>query len=123
MTVKVLKKKNNMAFKMKKFSGFGNSPMKQEKKVTAKFESKRKKDKDNRFNQYENLFPKSKHFKDKGFDHNTKELEKIFKNKNISQYKNLLPKNTSVPGLDKFIYENTPYKPTNPRLKNIKKKK
>ena len=33
-----------MAFKMKKFSGFGNSPMKQEKKVTATFEQKKKKE-------------------------------------------------------------------------------
>ena len=35
-----------MAFKMKKFSGFGNSPMKQEKKVTATFEEKKKKPKE-----------------------------------------------------------------------------
>jgi hypothetical protein len=44
MTVKVLKKKNNMAFKMKKFSGFGNSPMKQDKKFKATFEQKKKKE-------------------------------------------------------------------------------
>ena len=44
-----------------------------------------KKDKDNRFNQYENLFPNRKDFKDKGFDHNTKELEKMFKNKYIQK--------------------------------------
>ena len=104
-----------MAFKMKKFSGFGNSPMKQDKKFKEKFESKRKKNKDDRFNQYENLFPNRKDFKDKGFDHNTKELKKIFKNK----YKNLLPKDRPVPG---FIYENVPYKPTDPRLSKIKKR-
>ena len=85
----------------------GVSPMRQDKGFyKEKFESKRKKGKDDEFNKkYENLFPKDKLPKDRGFDMNTKDLEKIFKDK-YEDFKDRGFDSKNIP-----LITNTPYLP------------